>query len=157
MASPPAPGTPAPPIDLEGVVDGAVRRFRLADQRGGPVVLAFYPGDDTPVCTKQLCSYSDDLDSLTALGAQVWGISAQSVESHLRFAERRRLRLPLLADVDRAAITAYGVGGPLGHVKRSVFVVDAGGLVRWRHVSTLGLTYRHADEISKVLRDLQLA
>ena len=157
MAFSPAPGSPAPDVDLDGIVNGEVRRFRLADQRGGPVVLAFYPGDETPVCTRQLCSYSDDLDALTSLGAQVWGISPQGLNSHLRFAQRRSLRLPLLADTERTAITAYGVNGPLGHVKRSVFVVDGAGVLRWRHISTIGLTYRHTDELASVLRDLQPA
>ena len=148
------PGDPAPDIDLPGWHEGAERRFRLSDHRGAPVVLAFYPGDDTPVCTKQLCSYSDGLDLLTATGAQVWGISAQDVDSHRRFAEKRGLRLPLLADVDKQAIAAYGVNGPLGLVKRSVFVVDAEGRIAWAHVATVGLTYRDTDELAAVLADL---
>lgn len=148
------PGDPAPELDLPGWHDGRERRFRLSEQRGAPVVLAFYPGDGTPVCTRQLCSYSAGLDELTATGAQVWGVSAQDVASHRRFAEERGLRLPLLADVDRTAIAAYGVGGPLGLVKRSVFVVDAAGRIAWAHVSTLGLTYRDTDQLTAVLRRL---
>ena len=151
------PGDAAPELDLPGWHDGEERRFRLADHQGTPVVLAFYPGDDTPVCTKQLCSYSDGLDELTATGAQVWGVSAQDVASHRRFAEKRGLRLPLLADVDKAAVRAYGVDGPLGLVKRSVFVVDADGRIAWAHVSTLGLTYRDTDELTAVLRRLEQA
>ena len=155
------PGDPAPDVDLPGWAPsadgGQERRFRLSEHRGAPVVLAFYPGDDTPVCTKQLCSYSDGLDALTASGAQVWGISAQDVASHRRFAEKRGLRLPLLADVDRTAIRAYGVNGPLGHVKRSVFVVDADGRIAWAHVSTIGLTYRDTDEIVAVVERLEQA
>ena len=155
------PGDPAPEIDLPGWAPstdgGEQRRFRLSEHRGAPVVLAFYPGDDTPVCTKQLCSYSDGLDELTATGAQVWGISAQDVASHRRFAEKRALRLPLLSDVDKQAVRAYGVGGPLGMVKRSVFVVDADGRVAWSHVSTLGLTFRDTDELTAVLRELRAA
>ena len=116
-----------------------------------------YPGDDTPVCRRQLCSYSDGLDELTATGAQVWGISAQDVASHRRFAEARGLRLPLLADVDRTAVRAYGVGGPLGLVKRSVFVVDADGRLAWSHVSALGLTYQDVDALRAVLDSLEPA
>ena len=156
MASSPRVGDAAPDVDLPGWHDGQERRFRLSDQRGTPVVLAFYPGDDTPVCTRQLCSYSDGFDALTATGAQVWGISPQDVASHRRFAEKRGLRLPLLADVDKTAIAAYGVGGLLG-VKRSVFVVDAAGLVAWSHVSTVGLTYRDTDELTAVLTRLEPA
>lgn len=157
MASSPAVGDLAPDVDLPGWHDGTERRFRLAEHRGAPVVLAFYPGDDTPVCTRQLCSYSDHLDLLTATGAQVWAISAQDLDSHRRFAAKRNLRLPLLADVDRQAIDAYGVGGLLGQVKRSVFVVDAEGLIAWSHVSTLGLTYRDSDELAGVLAQLDAA
>jgi thioredoxin-dependent peroxiredoxin len=149
------PGDPAPDLDLPGWHDGAERRFRLADHRGAPVVLAFYPGDDTPVCRRQLCSYSDGLDELTATGAQVWGISTQDVESHRRFAEARGLRLPLLADVDRTAVRAYGVGGPLGLVKRSVFVVDAEGRIAWSHVSKLGLTYQDVGALRDALDGLE--
>ncbi|HWG93916.1 MAG TPA: peroxiredoxin [Mycobacteriales bacterium] len=151
------PGDPAPDVDLPGWHDGQERRFRLSDHRGAPVVLAFYPGDDTPVCRRQLCSYSDGLDELTATGAHVWGISAQDVASHRRFAEARRLRLPLLADVDRTAVRAYGVGGPLGLVKRSVFVVDADGRLAWSHVSALGLTYQDVDALRAVLDSLEPA
>jgi peroxiredoxin Q/BCP len=152
----PKPGDVAPEVDLPGWHDGASHRFRLSEQRGRPVVLAFYPGDDTPVCTRQLCSYSDGLDELTATGARVWGISPQGLDSHRRFAEKRGLRLPLLADPEKAAVRAYGVGGLLA-VKRSVFVVDAAGCVAWSHVSGLGLTYRDTDELAAVLASLDAA
>lgn len=130
------------------------RDFSLADARGSSLVLAFYPGDDTLVCTKQLCSYQDDLARLTDLKAQVWGISAQGLDSHEKFAAKRALTFPLLADTERTAIKAYGVNGPLGHVKRSVFVIDAEGTVRWSHVSALGLTYQDTDTLADVLRTL---
>lgn len=155
------PGDPAPDLDLPGwhpsPDGGEQRRFRLADHRGAPVVLAFYPGDDTPVCTRQLCSYSDGLDLLTGTGGQVWGISAQDLDSHRRFADKRGLRLPLLADVDKQAARAYGVAGPLGMVRRSVFVVDADGRIAWSHVANVGLTYRDTEEIAAVLRELDEA
>ena len=151
------PGETAPEIDLPGWHDGQERRFRLSERRGAPVVLAFYPGDETPVCTRQLCAYSDGLDELTATGAEVWGVSTQDLASHRRFAEKRGLRLPLLADVDRTAVRAYGVGGPLGLVRRSVFVVDAEGAVAWAHVSAVGLTYRGTEEIAAVLATLSPA
>ncbi|MCA1683133.1 MAG: peroxiredoxin [Actinobacteria bacterium] len=151
---PPAPGDPAPDFALDGVEGGTRQRFSLADARGSCVVLAFYPGDDTLVCTRQLCSYQDDLARLTDLRARVWGISPQDVESHERFASKRGLSFPLLADPDRVAIRAYGVGGPLGHTKRSVFVIDPEGIVRWSHVSMLGMTYQDSDKIADVLRGL---
>jgi peroxiredoxin Q/BCP len=154
MASP-APGQPAPDFSLEGVVDGVRRTFSLADAQGAPLVLAFYPGDDTAVCTRQLCSYQDDLGLLTGLGARLWGISPQGLDSHERFAAKRSLSFPLLADPDRVAIRAYGVNGPLGHTKRSVFVLDGESVVRWAHVSSLGITYQDADTIAAALDALQ--
>jgi peroxiredoxin Q/BCP len=151
---PPAPGDPAPDFTLDGVEGGARKRFSLVDARGSCVVLAFYPGDDTLVCTRQLCSYQDDLARLTDLRARVWGISPQDVDSHERFAAKRGLSFPLLADPDRTVIRAFGVDGPLGHTKRSIFVIDATGVVRWSHVSMLGVTYQDSDTIADVLRGL---
>lgn len=117
-------------------------------------MLAFYPGDDTLVCTKQLCSYQDDLARLTDLRAQVWGISSQDLDSHERFAAKRALTFPLLADTDRAVQKLYGVAAPLGHTKRSVFVIDAEGVLRWSHISLLGMTYQDSDTLADVLRGL---
>lgn len=151
---PPALGTAAPDFSLDGIEGGARRTFALSDARGTSLVLAFYPGDDTLVCTKQLCSYQDDLSRLTDLKAQVWGISPQGLESHETFASKRALTFPLLADPDRVAIKAYGVNGPLGHTKRSVFVVDGAGVLRWSHVSTLGLSYQDTDTLTDVLKTL---
>ena len=117
-------------------------------------MLAFYPGDDTMTCTKQLCSYQDDLSLLTGLGATLWGISAQDVDSHERFAAKRSLSFPLLADPERKAIKAYGADGPLGRTKRAVFVLDADGVVRWTHVSLGLLGYQGSEQIAEVLRSL---
>lgn len=151
---PPASGEPAPDFSLDGVEGGVRRTFTLADARGSALVLAFYPGDDTMTCTRQLCSYQGNLGLLTGLGAKLWGISPQDVESHEKFAKKRGLEFPLLADPRREAIKAYGVNGPLGHVKRSVFVLDQAGVVRWAHVSTLGITYQDSEAIADVLRSL---
>src|SRR5437667_8162673 len=114
-------GEPAPDFQLRGTGD---RIFRLADYRGRWLVLAFYPGDFTPVCTRQFCSYRDAADHLDELGAVVLGISPQTVESHERFRDHHELTVPLLADPDREAIRAYGVLGPAGLVRRSIFIVD---------------------------------
>jgi thioredoxin-dependent peroxiredoxin len=96
MAKTPQVGEPAPDFELEGT-DGP---FRLSDHRGERVVLLFYPGDNTPVCTKQFCSYRDRPDEFAALGATVVGISAQDVASHEGFIANKGLTVPLLADVD---------------------------------------------------------
>jgi peroxiredoxin Q/BCP len=151
---PPALGQPAPDFTLPGVEAGVRRSFALSEARGSSLVLAFYPGDDTMVCTRQLCSYQDDLARLTDLRAQVWGISPQGLDSHEKFAAKRALTFPLLADPDRIAIKAYGVNAPLGHTKRSIFVVDAAGIMRWSHVSTLGISYQDGDTLVSVLQSL---
>lgn len=156
MASP-ALDAPAPDFTLPGVqlVDGRPVHsdYTLSAQRGAPVVLAFYPGDNTPVCTRQMCSYSSGLEEFTDLGAQVWGISTQSVDSHVDFATKHKLALPLLADTDSAAVKLYGVNGALG-TARSVFVIDAEGMLRWSHVAKLGLTYKGTKTLTSVLKTL---
>lgn len=153
MAKTPELGSPAPDIDLPAWADGAESRRTLSQQRGTPVVLAFYPGDNTPVCTRRMCAYQDDLQVLRGLGAQVWGISSQDLASHQKFAEKRGLSFPLLADTEKAAQKAYGVSGLLG-TKRSVFIVDGDGVLRWSHVSAIGLTYQDVDTLADVLKGL---
>ena len=127
----------------------------LSDYAGRPVVLVFYPGDDTPVCTKQLNSYNDDLAQFEALDAQVLGISAQSVDSHEKFAGKHGFKFPLLADTDKAVAGAYGTLGPIGFPRRSVFIVDAEGVVRYAHRAIAGLTFRPVSELVEVLGSLK--
>jgi peroxiredoxin Q/BCP len=126
----------------------------LSDFLGKPLVLVFYPGDDTPVCTKQLNSYNDDLSQFEALHAQVLAISAQSVESHEQFATKHGFKFPLLADTDKAVAAAYGTLGPLGFPRRSVFIIDADGVVRYAHRAIAGLTFRPVGELIEVLHNL---
>ncbi len=141
-------GDPAPDFALSGA-DG--RTQRLEDYRGRWLVLAFYPGDFTPVCTRQFCAYRDAADRLDQLDAVVLGISPQSVDSHRRFRDQYQLTVPLLADSDRAAIRAYGVLGPGGLVRRSIFMVDPDGIVRYQHVALLGLHYKDVEELKGAL------
>lgn len=153
MPATPAVGDPAPDFTLPGTTPGAEDRdFTLSAERGHPVVLAFYPGDETPVCTRQLCSYQHDLDLLKDLDATLWGISSQGIESHKKFQANRGLTFPLLADVDNTVFKTYGLGSLLN--RRAVFVVDADGRIAWQHVSTTGVTYQKADRIAEVLRGL---
>src|SRR5215203_905603 len=131
------PGDPAPDFELPGT---GGKTYRLADYRGRKLILAFYPGDFTAVCTRQFCSYRDQGERLDQLGAEVLGISAQSLDSHERFAKEKSLNVPLLADVDKAVARAYGVvAGPM--VRRAIFVVDEEGIVRHQKVSLTGLSY----------------
>src|SRR5262249_52951924 len=130
LATSPQEGSIAPDFALqEG--DGAT--WRLSDQRGREVVLLFYPGDETPVCTRQMCSVRDRWEDYRATGAEVVGISTNTVESHKAFAEHHDLPLRLLADVDRQVADLYGANSMIpGKVARSVFVIDAQGLIRYR-------------------------
>jgi peroxiredoxin Q/BCP len=142
-------GEPAPDFTLPGT---GGRDYTLSAERGHAVVLAFYPGDDTAVCTVQLNSYNDDLAEFTELGAAVWGISPQGVESHERFAAKHGFRFPLLADEDKAVGERYGILGPLGFYRRSVFVVDAEGNVRYAHRSLVGATFKKSPELVAAIR-----
>ncbi|MGW7455600.1 peroxiredoxin [Streptomyces sp. NPDC054787] len=128
--------------------------YALAEQRGQPLVLAFYPGDDTPVCTAQLCSYSDGLAQLQAAGAVVWGISPQGVDSHEAFARDRRLRMPLLSDEGRVVAKSFGITAPLIGLRRSVFIIDPHGRLHWKHVTAVGATYPPAATLSAQLAAL---
>lgn len=123
------------------------RTVKLSDYRGQPVVVVFYPGDDTPVCTKQLCSYNNELAQFVDVGAQVLAISAQDIESHERFATKHKFTFPLLSDTDKSVAATYGTLGPLGFPRRSVFVVDGQGVVRYAHKAIAGLTFRSVDEL----------
>jgi peroxiredoxin Q/BCP len=126
----------------------------LEDFIGKPVVLVFYPGDDTPVCTKQLNSYNRGLDEFEALDAQVLAISAQGIDSHETFAGKHGLKFPLLADTDKAVAALYGTLGPLGFPRRSVFIIDRQGIIRYAHRAIAGLTYRPVSELVEVLAAL---
>jgi thioredoxin-dependent peroxiredoxin len=140
-------GDKAPEFELPGT---GGKTYRLADYRGRKVILAFYPGDFTAVCTKQFCSYRDQGERLDELGADVLGISPQSVESHERFTEEKRLNVPLLADEDKSVAKAYGVvAGPM--VRRAIFIVDEEGIVRHRKVTLAGLTYETVDDLEQAL------
>lgn len=138
------PGDPAPDFTLPGT---GGRSYTLSEARGRVVVLAFYPGDDTAVCTVQLNSYNDDLGQFDDLGATVWGISPQGVESHETFAAKHDFRFPLLADEDKAVGEAYGILGPLGFYRRSIFVVDPHGAITYSHRSLVGATYKKTPEL----------
>jgi len=133
----PANNAPAPDFTLK---DGNGNDWRLSDHRGKVVVLLFYPGDETPVCTRQMCSVRDRWDDYIATGAEVVGISSDSIESHRKFAEHHQLPLRLLSDSEGAVSKLYGARSLIpGKVARSVFVIDGRGIVRHSDVRPLGL------------------
>lgn len=142
-------GEHAPEFVLPGT---GGRDYALAEYRGHPVVLVFYPGDDTPVCTRQLNSYNDDLAAFEGLDAVVLGVSPQDVESHERFAAKHGFRFPLLADTDKAVAEKFGTLGPMGFPRRSIFVIDGDGIVRYAHRAIAGLTFRPVDELVAAVR-----
>ena len=146
-------GDRAPDFELDGT---GGRRYSLEEFRGRPVVLVFYPGDSTPVCTKQLNSYSHDIAEFEQVGAQVLAISPQGVDSHERFADKQGgFAFPLLADPDKAVAEAYGTLGPMGFPRRSVFVIDGEGVVRYAHRAIAGLTFRPTTELVAAVQDAQ--
>src|SRR5262244_769253 len=101
----PSTGSTAPDFSLP---DGNGNPWRLSEQRGKVVVLLFYPGDETPICTAQLCSVRDRWEDYVATGAELVGISKDSVESHRNFAEHHELPLRLLSDVNGEVSERYG-------------------------------------------------
>jgi thioredoxin-dependent peroxiredoxin len=153
MRARPQVGEPAPDFELQGT-DGP---FRLSEHRGERVVLLFYPGDETPVCTKQFCSYRDRADDMAELGATVVGISAQDVDSHAAFRDHHGLTVPLLADVDKRVAKAYGVLRPLVGTQRAAFILDEDGIVRWAKAHAVGLDYVGVDELREALAQLDAA
>jgi thioredoxin-dependent peroxiredoxin len=151
MAKTPNVGEAAPDFELPGT--GGT--FKLSAHRGERVVLLFYPGDNTMVCTKQFCSYRDRGEDFAALNATVVGISSQSLESHEGFVAKHGLNVPLLADTDKAVARAYSAITPgIGSTKRAAIVIDEDGVVRHRHDHMLGLDFQSVDELKEALDGL---
>jgi len=151
-------GDRAPDFTLPGVVvengEARTRHFTLSERRGTPLVLAFYPADNSPACSAQLCSYQDELDQFRALGAEVWGISRQDQASHERFARSKKLGFPLLADERGDVVSAYGVNLVGLGVRRSIFIVNEQGLIHWKHVALVGVTFQKVSTLTKQLQTL---
>jgi len=144
---------PAPDFTLK---DGDGGEWRLSDHRGKVVVLLFYPGDETPVCTRQMCSVRDRWEDYRETGAEVVGISSDSVESHKKFAEHHELPLRLLSDANREVARSYGALSLIpGRVARSVFVIDAKGILRYSDVRPIGLFKPKDDATIAAIRAAQ--
>jgi peroxiredoxin Q/BCP len=143
-------GTVAPDFALPDAEGSA---WRLSEHRGKVVVLLFYPGDETPICTRQMCSVRDRWEDYAATGAEVVGISTDSIASHKAFAEHHELPLRLLSDADRKVADLYGANSLVpGKVARSVFVIDANGVIRYRDVRPLGLFRPKDDDTIAAIR-----
>ena len=140
-------GEQAPDFELPGT-DGP---FRLSAHRGRRVVLLFYPGDNTPVCTRQFCSYRDHAEDVDDLDAVLVGISSQDLDSHEQFKLANGLNIPLLADVDGAVAKSFGAHAPVLGTRRAVVIVDEEGVVRHRHDHRLGLDFQDVDDLRGAL------
>jgi peroxiredoxin Q/BCP len=130
---------------------------KLSDFKGKPVVLYFYPRDQTPGCTREACAFRDRSKELAKLGAQVLGVSTDSVESHAKFRDKQKLNFPLLSDPDHALAEKYGAwreknmhGRKSMGIQRSTYVIDGKGIVRkvWRKVNVDG----HDQQVLEALR-----
>jgi len=145
-------GQPAPAFKLE---DAKAQSHQLSDYQGKWVVLYFYPKDDTPGCTKEACSFRDDLAQLEKLGARVIGISVDTSDSHAAFAKKYSLPFPLLADTDGKVADSYGALTNLGLfkiAKRYTFLIDPKGNIAKIYQSVD--TSRHSQEIIDDLKKL---
>lgn len=144
-------GDRAPDFTLPGT---GGTTYSLSDFLGKPIVLVFYPGDDSVVCTKQLNAYNEGLGQFEELDAQIIGVSAQDLDSKEAFTAKHGFEFPLLADVDKEVAAAYGTLGPIGFPRRSIFIIDADGIIRYAHKAIAGLTYRPVDELITELERL---
>lgn len=151
--TPPDVGDPAPDFTLPST-QGTVHLHDRLKERA--VLLVFYPGDDTPVCTKQLCDYRDNLGVFAGLGVDVVALNPQPLASHEKFAGKYDLPFPLAADPDKRVCTMYGAIGLFGMTKRALVLVGRDGRVKYRR-SDFPIFRRTAEELRDVIGELHLA
>jgi peroxiredoxin Q/BCP len=146
-------GENAPDFTLK---DGDGNNWNLSEQKGKTVVLLFYPGDNTPVCTKQLCSVRDNWEDYAKTGAEVIGISTDSTASHKGFAAKHDLPLTLLSDEKGEVVEKYGVKSWLpNRSARAVIVIDKNGIVRHHQVQAMSLFRPKDDEVLEAIRQVE--
>lgn len=147
-------GETAPDFTLQ---DSNGESWTLSEHLGKPIVLLFYPGDNTPVCTAQLCSVRDNWSEYQETGAEVVGISMDSVNSHRGFADKHNLTLRLLSDEKGEAVEKYDVKSWLpGRSARAVVVIDKEGKIAYHKVQSLSIFRPKDDDTLEVLRQLAL-
>lgn len=149
-------GIPAPEFEL---LDDTNTSRRLSGFKGQPVILYFYPADDTPGCTKEACNFRDDYSAYQKAGVTILGVSPNSVQSHVKFKEKYQLPFPLLADEDHQVCNAYGVWGPkkfMGReyegVLRTTFLIGADGKIA--QVFENVRPSEHSAEVLEALKNL---
>lgn len=143
-------GQAAPDFELSAD-DGSV--FRLSANKGKRTLLVFYPGDDTSVCTAQLCEYRDGIEAFQGLDTDVVGISGDSLDSHKKFRAKYNLPFVLLADPDLRVVEQYGCKALMG-MKRGVYLVDEAGIIRYKHVEAMSVFRRSRDELIQAIQGL---
>lgn len=143
-------GDSAPDFTLDSTRGEVTLSELLVD---GDVLLVFYPGDDTPVCTRQLCDYAENLSIFSDLGVQVLGINPQSLESHEKFAKKYELPFALVSDPEKSTSKAYDAIGMLGMTRRALVLVGRNGEVRWTR-SDLPIFHRSAAELQELISNL---
>lgn len=146
------PGQGAPDFDAK---DQRGNRVSLRSMRGRPVVLYFYPKDDTPGCTAEACSFRDSMDIVRKRGVVVLGVSVDSEESHKRFASKYDLNFTLLSDRKKEIVRAYGVESPFKTAKRVTYIIGPDGVIK--HVFAHVNTKTHAADVLKKVEELGLA
>ncbi|MGY6629725.1 MAG: peroxiredoxin [Wenzhouxiangella sp.] len=135
------------------LTDADGQSFSLSAHLGERLLLVFYPGDDTPVCTRQLCDYRDGIEQFADLGVRVVGISADDAASHRAFRDKYQLPFVLLSDPDLSVAEQYGCKGLIG-MKRGVFLLDETHTIRYRHVEAVAVFRRKRDELFKAIEAL---
>ena len=133
--------------------DDQGQSFRLADHLQEKTLLVFYPGDNTPVCTRQLCDYRDGIEAFEGLGVKIVGISHDEAESHRKFREKYQLPFTLLTDPEFEVARLYDSKGLLG-MKRSLFLIDESGVICYMYIESLALFRRQREELLRVIKDL---
>jgi peroxiredoxin Q/BCP len=138
--------------------DGEGNEWKLSDHKDKVVVLMFYPGDETPVCTREMCSVRDRWPDYTATGAEVVGISTDSVESHQKFSAKYDLPLKLLADTEGRVRDLYGAKSLIpGRTGRAEFVIDPQGRIAYEKVRPIGLFRPDDDELLEAIKRAKAA
>ena len=148
-------GRKAPDFSL---MDDSGNKVKLADLKGKKVVLYFYPKDDTPGCTKEACAFRDGIKEIKAQGAVVFGVSADTVESHKKFKDKFDLNFPLLADPDKKVVEDYGTwkeksmyGKKYMGIERTTFIIGKEGKIS--HIFPKVKVDEHYDEVLEALED----
>jgi peroxiredoxin Q/BCP len=152
MAEGPKAGELAPDFEAQ---DQNGRKVALASFRGRPVVLYFYPKDNTPGCTAEACSFRDSMSILRDRGIVVLGVSVDSEESHARFADKYKLNFTLISDRRKIIVRAYGVESSFGIAKRVTFIIGPNGMIK--HVFPRVSAKTHGEDVLKKLKELGLA